>query len=148
MFQQSLHLLLCVFFPKKCLFKMGYDCQLICNITTNDSRIPINTTLTFSFRYGYFYDLFTFYLEYNYNVVFLLYNDMNQLYVYIYPLRLEPSPATPPLPTPLGHQDTRLFPVLYNSFPLAICFIHCSIYVCVCVSATLSICPTLPFHGG
>ena len=33
---------------------------------------------------------------------FLLYNKVNQLYVYIYPLPLEPSSHSPP-PAPLGH---------------------------------------------
>ena len=52
---------------------------------------------------------------------FLLYNNINQLYVYIYPLPLEP----PSHPT-RSSQSTELteLPVLYSRFPLAIYFTH------------------------
>ena len=49
---------------------------------------------------------------------------MNQLYVNIYPIPLEPpyDPHIPPLWVITDHQ-TEL-PVLYSSFPLASCFTH------------------------
>ena len=60
-----------------------------------------------------------------YNVVLLLYNKVNQLYLYICLLPFEsPSHPAPLLPL-LGitEHQTEL-PVLYNSFPLATYFIH------------------------
>ena len=61
---------------------------------------------------------------------FLLSNEVNQLYVYIYSLPLE-SPLIP-----LLQVNTALswLPVLYHSFPLAICFTHGS----ECMSVLLS----------
>ena len=54
-----------------------------------------------------FFTFFTSLLEYKCFTMlckFLLYNKVNQLYVYIYPLPLEP-PSHPPYPTPLdGHK--------------------------------------------
>ena len=55
---------------------------------------------------------------------FLLDNNVNQPCVYIYLLPLEPlSPyPIPPLQVTTEHQ--ALLPVLYGSFPLAVCFPH------------------------
>ena len=65
-------------------------------------------------------------LEYNCFTMlylFLLYNEENQLYVYIYPLPL--GPPFHPHPTPLGlHRVLTELSVQYSSFPLAIYFIY------------------------
>ena len=63
---------------------------------------------------------------------FLLYNKVNQLYIYIYPhvsslLRLPPTLPIPPLQVVTEHQDD--LPVLCGCFPLAICFTFGSIYM-------------------
>ena len=73
---------------------------------------------------------------------FLLYNKVNQLYVYIYPhihslLRLPPTLPIPPLT-----KRRADLPVLCSCLPLAIYFTSGSIYI---VSATLSLRPSLPF---
>ena len=55
----------------------------------------------FSFHIG-----LDFFLEYNCFIMlcqFLLYNEVNQLYVYIYPISLELLFHPTPNPTPLGH---------------------------------------------
>ena len=61
--------------------------------------------------------------------------SLNQLWVYIYPLPLEP-PSHPPSISPLRviteHQAE--LPVLYSSFPLAICFTHDSVYMLMLLS--------------
>ena len=52
---------------------------------------------------------------------FLLYNNMDQLYVYVYSLLLEP-PSYHPLPIPTVEVITERqaeFPVLYSSFLLS-----------------------------
>ena len=64
---------------------------------------------------------------------FLLYNKVNQLYIYIYPhisslLRL--PPRHPPYPTPLGgHKHRADLPVLCSCFPLASYFTFASVYM-------------------
>ena len=64
---------------------------------------------------------------------FLLYNEVNQLYVYIYPLPLEPpSPPIPPRQVITEHRAE--LPVLYSRFPLAICFTHGSVCMSVLIS--------------
>ena len=67
---------------------------------------------------------------------FLLYNNVNQLCVYIYPLPLEHASHTPiPIPAPqviTVHQAQ--LPVLYNSFPLAIYFIPGNVYMSILFS--------------
>ena len=71
-----------------------------------------------------------------YNIVqFLLYNEVNQLYVYIYPLsRTSLSPISPFQVTPKHRAE---LPVLYSRFPLAVCLTHWQgIYVN----------PNLPIH--
>ena len=54
---------------------------------------------------------------------------MNQLYVYTCPLPLEPPSRTlvPPLWVITEHRAE--LPVLYSSFPLAICFTHGDVYI-------------------
>ena len=74
-------------------------------------------------------------LEYNcFTMVcqFLLYNKVNQLYVYIYPhisslLRLPPTLAIPPLQVVTKHRGD--LPVLCGCFPLAIYFTFGSEYM-------------------
>ena len=65
---------------------------------------------------------------------FLLYNEVNQLYVYIYSLPLGP-PSHPPIPliqVTTEHQGE--LPALYSRFPPAICFIHGSVYMSILIS--------------
>ena len=69
---------------------------------------------------------FFFLLEYNCFPVlcwFLLYNQVNQLHVYIHPLPLElPSyPLSPPIT-----EHRAELPVVHSAFPLAVCFTHTS----------------------
>ena len=86
---------------------------------------------------------------------FLLYNKVNQLYVNIYPIPLEPpyDPHIPPLWVITDHQ-TEL-PVLYSSFPLVSCFTHGSVSKSMLLSQfipypvppfTLASLGPLPFH--
>ena len=63
---------------------------------------------------------------------FLLYNNMNQLYVYIYPhipslLHLPPTLPVPPFQVVTKHQAD--LPVLCGCFPLAIYFTFGSVYM-------------------
>ena len=74
-------------------------------------------------------------LEYNCFTMlcwFLLYTEVNQLYVYIYPFPLG-SPSHPPPPS---HPSIQVItehraelPVLYSRFPLAIYFTHGSVFM-------------------
>ena len=63
--------------------------------------------------------------------VSLLYNEVNQLYVYIYPL-----PLGPPCHPFRSSQSTQLsfLCCIYSSFPLAIYFTHGSVYLSFPVS--------------
>ena len=73
---------------------------------------------------------------------FLLYNEVNQLYVYLYPLPLGPPShphPIPPIQVVTGHR-TKL-PAFYSTFPLAIYFTQ----QCIHVDPNLPIRPTLPF---
>jgi len=63
---------------------------------------------------------------------FLLYN-MNQLYVYIYPLSLEPPKAPIPHFWIVREHPAEL-PVLHRSFPLAVCFTCSSVYTSMLLS--------------
>ena len=68
---------------------------------------------------------------------FLLYNKVNQLYVYIYPhipslLSLPPTLLIPPLQVVTKHQAD--LPVLCSCFPLAIYFTFGSVYMSVLFS--------------
>ena len=57
----------------------------------------------------------------------VLYNSVNQPYVYSFPLEPPcPPSAIPPLQVITEHQAE--LPVLYSSFPLAIYFTHRSVY--------------------
>ena len=63
---------------------------------------------------------------------FLLYNKVNQLYIYIYPhihslLRLPPTLPIPPLQVVTKHRAD--LPVLCSCFPLAIYFTFGSVYM-------------------
>ena len=61
---------------------------------------------------------------------FLLYNEVNQLYVYLYPLPLgPPSPPTPFPPIQVITEHRAELPVLYGRFPLAIYFTHGSVFM-------------------
>ena len=60
---------------------------------------------------------------------FRLYNEVKELYVYLYPFPLG-TPSHPPLIPPIyviTRHQTEL-PVLYSMFPLAICFTHGSVF--------------------
>ena len=68
---------------------------------------------------------------------FLLYNKVNQLYVYIYPhisslLRLLPTLPIPPLQVVTKHRAD--LPVLCGCFPRAICFTFGSVYMSMLLS--------------
>ena len=86
-------------------------------------------------------------LEYNcFTMVsqFLLYNKVNQLYIYICPhisslLRLPPTLPIPSFQVVTKHPAD--LPVLCGCFPLAIYFTFGSVYM----SMPLSLCPSLPF---
>ena len=76
---------------------------------------------------------------------FLLYNKVNQLYVYIYPhisslLHLPPSPTLPIPPLQVVTKHRADLPVLCGCFPLAFYFTFGSIYK----SMPLSLHPSLP----
>ena len=78
---------------------------------------------------------------------FLLYNKMNQLYVYIYPhmpslLRLPPTLPIPPLQVVTKHQAD--LPVLCGCFPPAIYFTFGSVYMSMPLSHFV---PASPSHS-
>ena len=87
-------------------------------------------------------------LEYNcFTMVcqFLLYNKVNQLYIYIYPHIPLPlaSPSHPPYLTPLGgHKAPRSSPCAMWLVPPSYLFY---IWQCIYVHANLSLRPSLPF---
>ena len=71
---------------------------------------------------------------------FLLYNKVNQLYVYIYPhipslLRLPPTIPIPPHQVVTKHRADH--PVLSSCFPLE-SILHLVVYICQCYSLTSS----------
>ena len=64
---------------------------------------------------------------------FLLYNDVNRLHVYIYPLPLgTPPPPIPPIQVTTEHPAE--LPALYSGFPLALCFTHGRVFMSVPIS--------------
>ena len=72
---------------------------------------------------------------------FLLYNKVNQLYIYIYPhisslFHLPPTLPIPPLQVDTKHRAD--LPVLCGCFPLAIYFTFGSVYISPCHSLTSS----------
>ena len=77
---------------------------------------------------------------------FLLYNKVNQLYIYIYPhisslLHFPPSHTS--YPTPLGHHKApSCSPCAMQQLPTSYLFY---IWQCIYVNAILSQCPSLPF---
>ena len=83
----------------------------------------------------FFFFSLTSLLEYNCFTMlcqFLLYNKVNQLYIYIYPhnlslLRLPPTLPIPPLQVVTKHRAD--LPVLCSFFPLAIYFTFGSVYM-------------------
>lgn len=60
----------------------------------------------------------------------LLYNDVHQLYVYIYPFPFRPPSHPPPIPPleVITAQGAEL-PVLCSRFPPAVCFTHGGVYM-------------------
>ena len=73
---------------------------------------------------------------------FLLYNEVNQLYVYLYPLPLGP-PSHPHHPTYLGgHRAPSCTPRAIQQFPTSYLFYT---WQCIYVKLNLPVCPTLPF---
>ena len=76
---------------------------------------------------------------------FLLYNEVNQLCVHIYPFRLEPPPTRHTIPSlSVVTEYCVELPVLYVSFPLAIYFINTydTVYVLMLLSQFVH--PLLP----
>ena len=73
---------------------------------------------------------------------FLLYNRVNQLYVYTYPLPLgaSPHPAIPPLQVIREHRAE--LPVLHRSFPLAVSSIQGRVCTSVLASQFISCSPS------
>ena len=68
---------------------------------------------------------------------FLLYNKVNQLYIYIYPHISSLLCLPPTLPIPRLQVDTKHradLPVLCGCFPLAICFTFGSVYMSMLLS--------------
>ena len=94
--------------------------------------------------------LLTSLLEYNCFTMlcqFLLYNKVNQLYVYIYPyisslLCLPPTLPIPSLQVVTKHQAD--LPVLCSCFPLAIYFTFSSVYMSVLLSHLVPASPPPP----
>ena len=108
-------------------------------------RICIQSVV-FTFQGKFFFNVFEFFLILlifkNWNVIamlyqFLLYSEVSQLYAYIYPFPLGPPPT--PIPPLLVITEYRAeLPVLYSSFPLAVCFTRGSIHVSIPVSQFVS----------
>ena len=78
---------------------------------------------------------------------FLLYNKVNQLYIYIYPhisslLRLPPIVPIPPLQVVTKHRAD--LPVLRSCFPLAIYFTFGSVYMSLPLSHFVPAYPSPP----
>ena len=77
---------------------------------------------------------------------FLLYNKVNQLYIYIYPhisSLLHLPPSQPLYPNPLGgHKAPNCSPCAMQLLPTSYLFY---IWQCIYVHATLSLRPSLPF---
>ena len=88
---------------------------------------------------------------------FLLYNRMNQpfIYTFVYPLSLGPPSNLTPSHLSRSAQSTALSPLCYSSFPPAICFTHgrvcqsqsssssylnCFVSTCHCVGLHLHSC--------
>ena len=93
-----------------------------------------------------FFCFLTSLLEYNcFTMVyqFLLYNKVNQLYVYIYPISPPSSVSLPPsLPHPSRwSQSTELISLCYVAASHQLFYI----WQCIYVHATLSLRPSLPF---
>ena len=107
--------------------------------------LPLPLILSFYYFLGIF---LTSLLEYNCFIIFcqfLLYNKVNQLYVYIYPhipslLHLPPALPFPPLQVVTQHQAD--LPVLCSCFPLAIYFTFGCVYVSMLLSHFI---PDYPF---
>jgi len=73
---------------------------------------------------------------------FLLYNEVNQLYVHTYPLPPGPPCRPPPIPLIGVITEHRVeLPMLYSNFPQALCFTHGSVYM----SELLPVRPALSF---
>ena len=70
---------------------------------------------------------------------FLLYNKVNQLYMYTYIASLLYLPPTPTPPPWVTTEPWAERPVLYSRLPLAVCFTHGK-----CVNADLTVRPTFP----
>ena len=93
-------------------------------------------------RFSLFFSL-TSLLEYNcFTIVcqFLLYNKVNQLYIYIHPhvsslLRLSP---TLPIPPSRWAQITELISLCYAAASHQLSISHLVVYICPCHSLTLS----------
>ena len=65
---------------------------------------------------------------------FLLYNDVNQLYVYVCPLLFS---LPPPQPTPLGDHRAELSSLCYSSSHELSGLLNMAVYTCQCYSLNL-----------
>ena len=74
----------------------------------------------------------------------MLYNNVNQLQVCIYPLALEPPSYTSIPPPKVITEHRAELPVLYSSFPLAICFKHGNIQMSALLSQFIPLSPPTP----
>ena len=84
-----------------------------------------------------------FFLEYNCFAMlcwFLVYK-VNQLDVYTYLLPLGPSSKRSIPPLQIITEHWAELPVLYSSFPLAVCFTHESVYMSTLLSLLVPPCP-------
>ena len=82
-------------------------------------------------------------LEYNcFTMVcqFLLYNKVNQLYIYIYPhvSSLLCLPPTLPIPPPRWSQSTQLISLCYAAASHQLSILHLVVYICQCHPLTSS----------
>lgn len=92
------------------------------------SVVDVNCSIYFKFLFIYFllgYNCFTMGCQ------FLLYNNVNQLYLYIQPFLLEPPSYHPSIPLlQVITEDLPELSVLYRSYQLTI--LHTVMYICQC----------------
>ena len=108
------------------------------SIVSEDTCLPLIIT-TFNFFYQSIIPLQCF-VSFCYTT-----NEVNQLYVYLYPLSLGPLSHHPPIPPIQVTTEHRAeLPVLYSMFLLAIYFMHGSVYMSILISQFIPPSPSLP----
>ena len=123
------------FFQQNLLKNFFFFCICVVSFTSLRAFMP------FYLFWPLFYSFIL--LECNYFTVscwFLLYNKVNQLYVYTHPLPLEPLPAS--CQPSSHHRAPGWAPCVVQQLPTSYLFYT---WQHTCVNATLSICSTLPF---